>query len=179
MQELKAFVFSITSVKILVLTLFSSTSETFILKILHSELFLCVNTGCQEGWYSFYWSISLHRKWNNIFVAWGVQICISLTSYHFSVHLLMCCNLQVVETSGENVECLVTNTATLAGPMFTLHVSKAHVSLPTLSDYDKEVRGLLGLFMLQKINLNFLACYMWLTEYFCIETSLAIGSRIC
>lgn len=49
MQELKAFVFSITSVKILVLTLFSSTSETFILKILHSELFLCVNTGCQEG----------------------------------------------------------------------------------------------------------------------------------
>uniref|UniRef100_A0A0E0R5T5 Pyruvate kinase n=1 Tax=Oryza rufipogon TaxID=4529 RepID=A0A0E0R5T5_ORYRU len=53
--------------------------------------------------------------------------------------------LEVVETSGENVECLVTNTATLAGPMFTLHVSKAHVSLPTLSDYDKEVISTWGL----------------------------------
>lgn len=49
------------------------------------------------------------------------------------------CNLQVVETSGENVNCLVKNAATLAGPIFTLHVSQVHISLPTLSEYDKHV----------------------------------------
>jgi hypothetical protein len=52
---------------------------------------------------------------------------------------LICCNLQVVETSGENVNCLVKNAATLAGPIFTFHVSQVHISLPTLSEYDKHV----------------------------------------
>ncbi|CAN6362785.1 unnamed protein product [Urochloa humidicola] len=47
--------------------------------------------------------------------------------------------LEVVETSGENVNCLVKNTATLAGPLFTLHASQVHISLPTLSEYDKQV----------------------------------------
>ncbi|XP_066339747.1 pyruvate kinase 1, cytosolic-like [Miscanthus floridulus] len=47
--------------------------------------------------------------------------------------------LEVVETSGENVNCLVKNAATLAGPIFTLHVSQVHISLPTLSEYDKHV----------------------------------------
>ncbi|RCV37857.1 hypothetical protein SEVIR_8G098500v4 [Setaria viridis] len=47
--------------------------------------------------------------------------------------------LEVVETSGENVNCLVKNTATLAGPIFTFHVSQVHINLPTLSEYDKQV----------------------------------------
>jgi len=47
--------------------------------------------------------------------------------------------LEVVDTSGENVNCLVKNAATLAGPIFTLHVSQVHISLPTLSEYDKQV----------------------------------------
>ena len=44
-----------------------------------------------------------------------------------------------MDTSGENVNCLVKNAATLAGPIFTLHVSQVHISLPTLSEYDKQV----------------------------------------
>ncbi|CAN6371525.1 unnamed protein product [Urochloa humidicola] len=47
--------------------------------------------------------------------------------------------LEVVETSGENVNCLVKNTATLAGPLFTLHAAQVHIGLPTLSEYDKQV----------------------------------------
>lgn len=47
--------------------------------------------------------------------------------------------LEVVETSGDNVICLVKNASTLAGPIFTLHVSQVHISLPTLSEYDKQV----------------------------------------
>ncbi|KAK3119952.1 hypothetical protein QOZ80_9AG0678490 [Eleusine coracana subsp. coracana] len=47
--------------------------------------------------------------------------------------------LEVLETSGENVNCLVKNTATLAGPVFTMHASQVHIGLPTLSEYDKQV----------------------------------------
>nr|CAB3489665.1 unnamed protein product [Digitaria exilis] len=49
--------------------------------------------------------------------------------------------LEVVETSGENVNCLVKNAATLAGPIFTLHASQVHISLPTLSEYDKQLKA--------------------------------------
>ncbi|OEL24820.1 Pyruvate kinase 1, cytosolic [Dichanthelium oligosanthes] len=51
--------------------------------------------------------------------------------------------LEVVETSGENVNCLVKNAATLAGPIFTLHFSQVHISLPTLSEYDKQLKAFL------------------------------------
>ncbi|KQJ88946.1 pyruvate kinase 1, cytosolic [Brachypodium distachyon] len=53
--------------------------------------------------------------------------------------------LEVIETSGEEVICLVKNTATLAGPIFTLHVSQVHISMPTLSEYDKQVISTWGL----------------------------------
>ena len=35
--------------------------------------------------------------------------------------------------------CIIKNTATLAGPLFTLHCSQIHIDLPTLSDEDKDV----------------------------------------
>lgn len=35
--------------------------------------------------------------------------------------------------------CVIKNSATLAGSLFTLHVSQVHIDLPTLSDSDKEV----------------------------------------
>ncbi|KAM0844354.1 hypothetical protein ACQ4PT_057097 [Festuca glaucescens] len=53
--------------------------------------------------------------------------------------------LEVTETSGEEVICLVKNTATLSGPIFTLHVSHVHISMPTLSEYDKQVISTWGL----------------------------------
>ena len=37
--------------------------------------------------------------------------------------------------------CVIKNTATLAGSLFTLHCSQIHIDLPTLSDEDKEVRN--------------------------------------
>lgn len=48
-------------------------------------------------------------------------------------------NLQVLETKNEDVICLVKNSATLSGFIFTMHVSQVHVNLPTLTDYDKLV----------------------------------------
>lgn len=48
-------------------------------------------------------------------------------------------HLQVLETRGEDVICLVKNSATLIGFMFTVHVAHVHVELPTLTDYDKRV----------------------------------------
>ncbi|XP_058003226.1 pyruvate kinase 1, cytosolic isoform X2 [Hevea brasiliensis] len=46
--------------------------------------------------------------------------------------------LEVLETNGQDVICLVKNTATIAG--FTLmHVSQVHASLPNLSDKDKQI----------------------------------------
>ena len=36
--------------------------------------------------------------------------------------------------------CVIKNSATLAGSLFTLHCSQIHIDLPTLSDEDKEVR---------------------------------------
>lgn len=40
---------------------------------------------------------------------------------------------------GEDVICLIKNSATLAGTLYTLHVSQIHIDLPTLTDDDKEV----------------------------------------
>jgi pyruvate kinase len=37
------------------------------------------------------------------------------------------------------VVCIIKNTATLAGSLFTLHCSQIHIDLPTLSDEDKDV----------------------------------------
>ena len=48
--------------------------------------------------------------------------------------------LQVSELKGEDVVCIIKNTATLAGSLFTLHVSQIHIDLPTLTEADKIVR---------------------------------------
>jgi len=40
---------------------------------------------------------------------------------------------------GDDVVCIIKNTATLAGSLFTLHCSQIHIDLPTLSDEDKDV----------------------------------------
>ncbi|KAL4183941.1 hypothetical protein AMTRI_Chr11g100820 [Amborella trichopoda] len=47
--------------------------------------------------------------------------------------------LEVVDTNGQDVNCLIKNSATLAGFIFTMHVSQVHINLPTLTDYDKQV----------------------------------------
>ncbi|XP_051113694.1 pyruvate kinase 1, cytosolic-like isoform X2 [Andrographis paniculata] len=46
--------------------------------------------------------------------------------------------LEVDEVKDNDVICNIKNSATLAGSLFTLHVSQVHISLPTLSDKDKE-----------------------------------------
>lgn len=40
---------------------------------------------------------------------------------------------------GNDVVCVIKNSATLAGSLFTLHASQIPIELPTLSDKDKEV----------------------------------------
>ncbi|KAG2555806.1 hypothetical protein PVAP13_8NG033900 [Panicum virgatum] len=47
--------------------------------------------------------------------------------------------LEVSEVKGDDVVCIIKNTATLAGSLFTLHCSQIHIDLPTLSDEDKDV----------------------------------------
>jgi pyruvate kinase len=47
--------------------------------------------------------------------------------------------LEVSEVQGDDVVCIIKNTATLAGSLFTLHCSQIHIDLPTLSDEDKDV----------------------------------------
>ncbi|XAR68431.1 Pyruvate kinase [Bertholletia excelsa] len=46
--------------------------------------------------------------------------------------------LEVLETSGPDIICLVKNTATLPGFIFNVHVSQVHIDLPTLTDFDKQ-----------------------------------------
>ncbi|XP_039118695.1 pyruvate kinase 2, cytosolic-like, partial [Dioscorea cayenensis subsp. rotundata] len=53
--------------------------------------------------------------------------------------------LEVVETNGEDIICLVKNSATLAGFIFTMHVSQVHIDLPTLSSSDKQAISTWGL----------------------------------
>ncbi|CAH1438473.1 unnamed protein product [Lactuca virosa] len=50
----------------------------------------------------------------------------------------------VNEVKGEDVICLIKNSATLSGSLFTLHVSQICIELPTLTDKDKEVISTLG-----------------------------------
>uniref|UniRef100_A0A7N0TUK2 Pyruvate kinase n=2 Tax=Kalanchoe fedtschenkoi TaxID=63787 RepID=A0A7N0TUK2_KALFE len=47
--------------------------------------------------------------------------------------------LEVVETGGADVICLVKNSAVLSGFIITIHVSQVRINLPTLSDTDKQV----------------------------------------
>ncbi|KAK4392112.1 Pyruvate kinase, cytosolic [Sesamum angolense] len=43
------------------------------------------------------------------------------------------------EVKGDDVVCIIKNSATLAGALFTLHASQIRIDLPTLSDMDKQV----------------------------------------
>ncbi|CAL9099803.1 unnamed protein product [Musa textilis] len=52
--------------------------------------------------------------------------------------------LEVSELKGEDVVCMIKNTATLAGSLFTLHVSQIHINLPTLTEADKNTIGTWG-----------------------------------
>ncbi|PKU79541.1 pyruvate kinase 1, cytosolic [Dendrobium catenatum] len=47
--------------------------------------------------------------------------------------------LEVTETQEDDVVCAIKNSATLAGSLFTLHISQVHIDLPTLSEADKDV----------------------------------------
>ncbi|XP_059628403.1 pyruvate kinase 1, cytosolic-like [Cornus florida] len=47
--------------------------------------------------------------------------------------------LEVTEVNGEDVVCLIKNSATLSGSLYTLHVSQIRIDLPTLTDNDKEI----------------------------------------
>ncbi|PWA42411.1 pyruvate kinase [Artemisia annua] len=47
---------------------------------------------------------------------------------------------QVKEVKGDDVLCLIKNSAVLAGTLYTLHASQIHIDLPTLNDKDKEVK---------------------------------------
>ena len=42
---------------------------------------------------------------------------------------------------GDDVVCVVKNSATLVGTMYTLHAAEIHIDLPTLTDKDKEVNS--------------------------------------
>lgn len=43
------------------------------------------------------------------------------------------------QVKGEDVVCVIKNTATLTGSLFTLHASQIRIDLPTLSEKDEEV----------------------------------------
>ncbi|CAL0299362.1 unnamed protein product [Lupinus luteus] len=47
--------------------------------------------------------------------------------------------LEVSEVNGKDVVCIIKNSATLSGKLFTLHASQVHIDLPTLTEKDKEV----------------------------------------
>lgn len=53
--------------------------------------------------------------------------------------------LEVLETIGSDIVCLVKNSATLSGSILTMHVSQVHIDLPTLTDIDKEAISNWGL----------------------------------
>ncbi|KAL2324911.1 hypothetical protein Fmac_023969 [Flemingia macrophylla] len=62
---------------------------------------------------------------------------------------------EVSQVDGDDVTCLVKNTATLSGSLFTVHVSQTHIDLPSLTDKDKEVISTWGV----RNNIDFLALY--------------------
>ena len=41
--------------------------------------------------------------------------------------------------NGDDVTCVIKNSATLSGSLYTLHVSQIRIDLPTLTNKDKEV----------------------------------------
>ncbi|KAH0714307.1 hypothetical protein KY284_007212 [Solanum tuberosum] len=45
----------------------------------------------------------------------------------------------VTEVKGEDVVCFIKSSATLAGPLYTLHISQIRIELPTLTDKDTKV----------------------------------------
>ncbi|KAJ0973474.1 hypothetical protein J5N97_021433 [Dioscorea zingiberensis] len=61
--------------------------------------------------------------------------------------------LEVAELQGDDVVCMIKNTATLTGSLFTLHISQIHIDLPTLSDADKDVISKWGV----RNNIDFLS----------------------
>ncbi|KAF1871670.1 hypothetical protein Lal_00020464 [Lupinus albus] len=61
--------------------------------------------------------------------------------------------LEVDEVDGEDVTCLIKNSATLPGSLYTLNVSQIHIDLPTLTDKDKEVISTWGV----QNNIDFLS----------------------
>ncbi|XP_038702427.1 pyruvate kinase 1, cytosolic-like isoform X2 [Tripterygium wilfordii] len=64
--------------------------------------------------------------------------------------------LEVSEVKGDDVVCVIKNSATLAGSLFTLHVSQVHINLPTFNDKDKEVISTWG--VQNKIDFLSLSC---------------------
>jgi len=69
-----------------------------------------------------------------------VEYCIyskSLVHHHHSINFDFI--MQVSEVNGDDVTCVIKNSATLAGSLYTLHVSQIHIDLPTLDNKDKEV----------------------------------------
>ncbi|MBA0665148.1 hypothetical protein Goklo_005053, partial [Gossypium klotzschianum] len=52
--------------------------------------------------------------------------------------------LEVDEVCSEDVVCLIKNSATLSGTLYTLHVSQIRIDMPTLTDKDKEARSFLS-----------------------------------
>ncbi|CAK9159610.1 unnamed protein product [Ilex paraguariensis] len=61
--------------------------------------------------------------------------------------------LEVKEVKGEDVVCLIKNSATLDESLYTLHVSQIPIDLPTLTDKDKEVISTWGV----QNNVDFLS----------------------
>ncbi|KAF5198192.1 Pyruvate kinase, partial [Thalictrum thalictroides] len=61
--------------------------------------------------------------------------------------------LEVSEVKSEDVVCVIKNSATLTGSLFTLHVAQIHIDLPTLTDKDKEVISTWGV----RNNIDFLS----------------------
>ncbi|KAK7355268.1 hypothetical protein VNO80_14520 [Phaseolus coccineus] len=61
--------------------------------------------------------------------------------------------LEVSEVNGDDVTCVIKNSATLSGSLYTLHVSQIHIDLPTLTNKDKEVISTWGV----QNNIDFLS----------------------
>ncbi|RWR82391.1 pyruvate kinase 1, cytosolic [Cinnamomum micranthum f. kanehirae] len=61
--------------------------------------------------------------------------------------------LEVAELKGDDVVCVIKNSATLSGALFTLHISQIRIDLPTLTDSDKKVISTWGV----RNNIDFLS----------------------
>eukprot|EP00268_Persea_americana_P013077 TRINITY_DN156_c0_g1_i4.p1 TRINITY_DN156_c0_g1~~TRINITY_DN156_c0_g1_i4.p1 ORF type:complete len:535 (+),score=109.84 TRINITY_DN156_c0_g1_i4:107-1606(+) len=61
--------------------------------------------------------------------------------------------LEVAELKGDDVVCVIKNSATLSGALFTLHISQIRIDLPTLTDSDKNVISTWGV----RNNIDFLS----------------------